>query len=214
MAAIIAAAGKQSSNVIYIEFSDEVNLMPPAEADDESWKLLSGGDSDVKLLDAAPAFVAQRNAARRVAFARAMLLSFQEVLGGLVTFEALPPDAARAGKPVMRVHCATRRGSEYYLQRSRPAFASGDGKLAGVLYELVVNWKLELFDEAGKPLYTRQAESRPAESFQFNMQEGAPQWAPYSVMMDSAYYNYVRELLEASGLPTPFERSTFQFDAL
>jgi hypothetical protein len=79
-----------------------------------------------------------------------------------------------------------------------------------VLYGLLVDWKLELLDN-GQSLYTKTAESRPAESIEFQSREGSPEWAAYAVMMDSAYYNYLRDRLESSGLPALFTRSNFQF---
>ena len=63
-----------------------------------------------------------------------------------------------------------------------------------------MDWEFSAFDLDGKLLARNRSRSNPAQSIRFRQNLGEPDWAPYSVLMDSAYYNYCREITGRLGL--------------
>ena len=52
----------------------------------------------------------------------------------------------------------------------------------------------------------------PASNVGVSRSADSPQWALYSIVMDSAYFNYGRRLTGMFGLTPPPERTSFSFE--
>ena len=162
--------------------------------------------SDTRMLDSGEAFSPEREDKRRIAFIKAMEHSFE--LGfaePLVRLRTLDEGTSRQGKVIFEVHCATRRAPGGFQ------LTINDTPI-GTLFNLDVGWKFLIFDIDGKQLAAHQSHSNPAEKLRFELSKGDPSWAAYSVMMDSAYYNYCRQIAARLGLVQPVVKEVFDFE--
>ena len=56
--------------------------------------------------------------------------------------------------------------------------------------------------------------SEPAGSVSVSTQPGDPDWGMYSVLMDSAYYNYARQVTGMFGLVPPPEKTVLAYQGV
>lgn len=208
-ATLIDRVARSDDDRVYLVFSSENTLAalgserapevepasPVSPAADAS-ALIAPGD----------AFSPTRDDRRR----RSFEISMEEALGAafaepLLRIEPLPAGAQRKGKTIFQVHCATRRApGEFILTR--------DGKTVGRLFNIEVEWEFSIFDTDGKPLTRSRSRSMPGDEFRFRRSPGDPPWAAYSVMMDSAYYSYCREVTGRLGLIPVGMKEYFTFE--
>lgn len=88
-------------------------------------------------------------------------------------------------------------------------------RVAGLLFGIAVDWELKVFGRDGKQLYAQQPiRSEPAESVGVMTQPGDPDWGMYSVLMDSAYYNYSRQVTGMFGLVPPPQKTELAYQGV
>ena len=82
------------------------------------------------------------------------------------------------------------------------------------MFAIDVEWQFRILDRDGKTLYEAPAQSsKAAERVHIRRGDNDPQWAIYSIMMDSAYYNYSREVVGRFGFEPPPVKDTFTYSA-
>ncbi len=182
---------------VYVAFASEGTLtVPPGSpATGPDW-VIPPGD----------AFSPDRENRRRRAFMTAMEDAIKSAMGEpVVRLNYLSAGEPRQGKVVLDVRCKTRQTpGGFTLTR--------DDKPAGTLLNFDVDWTLAVVDTDGRTLARKASSSNPAGSVGFRHARGDPSWAPYSVLMDSAYYNYCREITGRLGLRPPPVREYFAFE--
>ena len=87
----------------------------------------------------------------------------------------------------------------------------GTKRVAGLLFNFEVDWDFELFSSTGRSLYKAPKTTSQPSDAKFDTGDNAPDWAPYSIMMDSAYFNYSREVTGRFGLIPPPKKDYFIF---
>jgi hypothetical protein len=193
-AAVITRMAKSDDDWVYLDFASDNQLA--AEVEPDSSGFIPRGE----------AFSPERDSRRRAAFSTAMTESLKQAFKNetLIRIQSLPYNADRNGKVVFQVKCTTRSiPGGFTLTR--------DGKYAGNLSNFEVAWEFSAFDVDGKLLARNRSRSNPAQSIRFSQGLDEPEWAPYSVLMDSAYYNYCREITGRLGLIPPPVKASFMF---
>ena len=131
--------------------------------------------------------------------------------GSLITLEPHEKGASTDGKIVIDVISKTHRESDFYTYTDTDD--DGRKRVIGLLFAISVDWDFKLIGRNGKVLYTAPANvllARPSTSTSTRSRT-TPEWAPYSIMMDSAYYNYSRELNGRFGFEPPAVKDTFSY---
>jgi hypothetical protein len=210
---VIEDLGAGTDGVVYVAFHNEAKLDPP-EGDDvilllkRSIKEVKDAfpNGDAPVVSQGKAFDAEFDRKRRDTFFKAMEEAFERVFKqkGLLTLVPLADSADRTGKIVFDVSSKAGREASYYTYTQ-------EDKVAGLLFSVKVDWEFAVFDRQGKELYRRKTASNPALNLKYRSTAKDPTWAPYSVMMDSAYYNYCRDVTARFGLTPPEERTEFSF---
>lgn len=193
---ILERLAQADDDYVYLVFKGDTDVSPPAAAT---------GAATPRTLDSGDAFTPARENKRQRAFVKAMEESIERGFAEPLLRLRDLDDKPRAGKVIFEVACTTRRapgGFELTINE----------KPIGTLFNLDVAWKFQIFDVDGKPLATNQSRSNPAEKLSFKLNKSDPTWAAYSVMMDSAYYNYCRQITGRLGLTPPLVREYFSFD--
>jgi hypothetical protein len=166
-------------------------------------------DGNPKIIDPGTAFSAAFDKARQASFVEAATEAFSEVFdAALLEIKPLQPGEPRDGKIVLEVDSLIRRGANYFIYTSGP---EGAMTVVGLLFGIGVDWKLRLSHRDGKELYVNETISFPASNIRFRTGDGDPDWAVYSILMDSAYSNYSREVVGNFGLTPPTESGFFVF---
>ena len=202
---------------VYVAFKNSSVLDAP-EGHEESLKerveyvrsvmgLTVTGEPNV--IDPGAAFSPTFDNARRGAFITASSDAFRSVFDStLLTLRPLESLDKRDGKFVLEVSSKIRRSAGYFY------YTSGEGptlKLIGFPFAIEVDWELKLFGRDGKLMYEKQVTSSPGLQLYINTQLGDPDYAIYSILMDSAYYNYAREVVGSFGVPPPVAKDTFSY---
>ncbi|HSI32192.1 MAG: hypothetical protein ACAI43_26615 [Phycisphaerae bacterium] len=189
---------RADSDVVWLAFSTDSQVTAPAAGTPAS--------PGEKLIDPGPAFARAQDDRRFRSFARSMQDTLKSAFSDqLISLRPLEPADKRDGRIVFDVKCVTRRiPGGMVLTR--------EGKEIGTLFNIEVAWEFAIFDTNGKLLTKSASRSRPGESLQFKRSRSDPDWAAYSVMMDSAYYNYCREVTGQLGLIPPPTRGYFEFE--
>ena len=192
-AAVLSRIAKSDDDLVYLDFMSD-NQIPQQPA---------GASKDIP---AGEAFSSDRDARRRSAFSTAMTESLKAAFKDerLIQVQELGAGTGRNGKAIFEVKCTTRRApGGFTLTRN--------DKEAGTLFNFEVDWQFAVIDADGKVLATNRSRSNPAGSVRFSTKRDDPDWAPYSVLMDSAYYNYCREITGRLGLIPPPVKESFTF---
>jgi hypothetical protein len=148
--------------------------------------------------------------ARRGAFITAASDAFRNVFdANLLTLKPLEGAEARDGKFVLEVSSLIRRTDTYFHYTSTSA--AGVKSLTGFAFALEVDWELKLFGRDGKLMYEKKITSAPGSELFIDSKLTDPDWAIYSILMDSAYYNYAREVVGSFGVPPPIAKTTFAY---
>lgn len=210
---LIADLSTSSDGDVYVAFHNEAKLdVPPG---DKVMLILKRAQPEVKMAfpnGDAPvhpqgrAFDGEFNRKRRDTFFKAMTKAFEEVFKhkGLLVLKPLADGEDRDGKIIFEVRSAAVREPTYYTYTQ-------EGKVTGLLFGLRVDWEFAIIDRHGEELYRKKTPSTPAHKLSLQSRRGDPDWAPYSVLMDSAYYNYSRDVIARFGLPAPEQRTQFSF---
>lgn len=201
---------------VYVVFENSANLDPPKDFDKlvkeiqgEPEVLRDWPKRNAPVIDAGNAFSPAFDKKRRGTFLSAMTESFGQVFDGqLLTLVPLERGDDRKGKIVLEVSSKIVREADVFLYTSDE---TGTKRLKGFLFSFEVEWNFQLVDRKGKVLYkAAQAVSKPSDA-KFDTAPGDPDWAPYSIMMDSAYYNYSREVTGRFGLTPPPRKAFFVY---
>jgi hypothetical protein len=193
---ILRDLSAQREPVVHVSFHAQANLEPP----EQNARL----PSDAHVIPFGDAFAADQDSKRRDVFLRALMGAFDPVFPGTHLFDLRLLDGPAEGNLVFEVTSAVHLQPGYY------EFTEG-GKLLGFLHKVEVEWTFRLLDRAGQELYRTSTRSEPATEISINSDPSDPAWAPYSIMMDSAYYNYSREVTGRFGLEPPAPRTSFSY---
>ncbi|MEE9311895.1 MAG: hypothetical protein V3V10_05715 [Planctomycetota bacterium] len=210
----LASAGTPN---IYLAFSNSSKLAAPEGHEEmfESMKTepsvkLAFPDGKVPVIDPETAFSEVYDSARQGSFMKSSKDAFSSVFQAhLLDLKALENNENRKGKIVMEVSSEIQRTKGYFnYYNTSPA---GVRTSNGLLFGIQVLWSFKLYDREGKLLYEKQKLSSPGQDLSTIPQAGDPKWAVYSILMDSAYYNYSRELIGSFGLTTPLKKTSFAY---
>jgi len=215
--AVLDELTESTDAVVYVAFTNRASLTPPKGTD--AVLAIYRKEKEVKAVfpNGAPvispgqAFSQKYNHRRRQTFLTAMGQSFAQVFeSDLLTLKPLEKGASRAGRIVMEVSSHIYRMPTFYVYTK-----TGNDRIkrvAGLLFAINVEWGFRLHGRSGKVLYAPQAvRSAPAEQLRMSRSPGDPSWAIYSVLMDSAYYNYARTITGKFGLVPPPVKAVFRY---
>ncbi|CAG0931843.1 hypothetical protein PLCT1_01909 [Planctomycetaceae bacterium] len=218
--ALLAELADAEDSIVYVEFTNATKLDKPKVADDlkSYWEVeddtvkaakKAGG---YKIIDPGEAFSPRFDKARRRVCLEALREAFKAVFNAdLLTLQALENGADRKGKIVLEISSLIVRQPSHYKFTNNPG--TDEETLIGMLFAINVEWKFKLLNRAGADQYQNEETSNPAGSVRISRGADDPDWAAYSVMMDSAYYNYSRKVAGAFGLTPPAEKISFRYTA-
>jgi len=203
---------------VYVAFTNASDLEAPEGhqegydywRDEESVKL-AFGDKDPTVIAPGEAFSTVYDGARRNTFMQAAQLAFKDVFdANLLTLKPLEGAESRKGKLVLDVSSKIIRTTGYF---NRTETVNNVQRSKGLLFGIVVDWSFAIYDREGKQLYTRATRTSPAGNISLLKTENEPTWGVYSILMDSAYYNYSREVIGLFGLKPPEQKRQFGYKA-
>ncbi len=202
---------------VYVAFTNTVDLAPPPEAIARLAEYRADPRAKVPYPNGVPviepeqSFSPANDVRRRRTFLAAMSASFGHVFDAeLLTLVPLEDGADREGKIVIEVSSHIVRLPKFFFYDKDTG--AGTRALAGLLFGVAVDWKLEVYGRDGTRLYAQApTRSEPASDFEVSTQPSDPDWGMYSVLMDSAYYNYSRQVTGMFGLEPPAERRVFVY---
>lgn len=203
---------------VYVAFVNAAKLDAPEGTDKQLTLMRSdpqvrgqfpGGDAPV--IDPGQAFSSSYDSRRRQTFIAAMSESFGKVFedASLLSLVPLDEKGDRKNKIIFEVSSNIRRTPDFYVYTRTTGAAK---TVAGLLFAIEVEWGFKILDRSGKVLYSpKPIVSLPADELRVSRGENDPQWAMYSVMMDSAYYNYARRVTGNFGLVPPPVKESFSY---
>lgn len=214
---VLHAMAHEADPVLYVAFTNDVDLSPPDADLDKVLFEEEANHPDMKkafpngppIIEAGDAFSGRFDTKRRDTLIEVLRGSFGDVFEPeLLSIE--PLEGNGAGKFVLQVHSKVVRQPGYYTLTTD---VPGGVKYEGLLMALAVHWDVTLRDASGKELYAQPPlATDPASNVGVSRSADSPQWALYSIVMDSAYFNYGRRLTGMFGLTPPPERTSFSFE--
>jgi len=157
------------------------------------------------------AFSPAYDKARRASFMSVSSEAFRQVFdANLLSLTALEDGVSREGKFVLEVSAHTWREPSYYHYTSPQL--DGSKVLKGFAFSIQVNWELKLFGRTGKLMYETTLTSGPVDNLTMQPKPSDPEWAIYSILMDSAYYNYTRIFVGSFGIAPPEPKREFAYN--
>lgn len=212
---ILTDLARAPTSEVHVAFANRTSLdAPPGHeqglADEAALARQSGLSvmNPPKVIHDGDAFSSIYDNARRNSFMQVSGAAFNKAFdANLLTLKALEGES-REGKFVIEVSSHIRRTPSYYRYTQT---RNGVTKLAGFLFAIVVDWEMKLYDRKGELMYERQITSIPGDNLSLSNQPTDPDWAPYSILMDSAYYNYSREVVGNFGLTPPEVKTVFAY---
>lgn len=211
------------SPVVYVRFVSSANIDKPAGADEELADLILRDDllaaakpSVREVVGPHDAFSRSYDAARRQSCMEALRRAFSAVFSAdLLTLELLADDKDGKGNLVLDISASVLRRPDYYVmtQSVKTFGLRGRDVATGVLFGISVDWSFTVRDRQGRSIFSVEEVSDPASSVRFTTLESDPDWAVYSILMDSAYHNYSRKLIGAFGLVPPEEKQEWTYSA-
>jgi hypothetical protein len=213
---VLTDLARAPSADIHVAFTNSAQLEKPegSDADVKDWAenpsvKASFPDGNIKIIDPGKAFSTEYDMARRNAFMEAATSAFREVFdANLLELKALEAGEVRTDKFVLEVSSSIIRVPNHF--NNYETDANGVERSKGLLFGIVVDWELKLLNRKGELMYESKTRSAPANNISIG--EGAmPDWGVYSILMDSAYYNYSREVVGRFGLTPAAERTVFSY---
>lgn len=212
--AILDDLAKSSDGNVHVAFVNSTQLAEPAgdaelleQMRAQAKRTYPGRPTPV--IAQGEAFSPAYDNARRETFITAMSESFKQVFAseGLLTLVPLKKGESRDDKIVFEVSSKIVRVPDYFT-------FTKDQLFAGFLFAIEVEWGFKIYDRKGKVIYAPQpVKSSPAQNVKVRSGPNDPDWSMYSVMMDSAYYNYAREMTGRFGLTPPPVKEAFEYKA-
>jgi hypothetical protein len=139
-----------------------------------------------------------------------LLAQLRTALGRVVGAELLALERAGEGtEPVIEVaYNIAPSGSLYLYTVTQP---SKDDQVKGLLRGYDIRWIITLQPLDGGRPFLCDLESTPAINLNYDSRDGDPDWAPYAIMLYSAFHDMSARLIEGFGLqpPQPPERFSF-----
>lgn len=204
---------------VYVAFVNEAKLDPPEGTDKLLKQMQRHPDAraafpkgNAPVISEGKAFSTEFDNKRRQTFITAMNESFHQVFesDGLFTLVPLKEGDDRDGKLIFEVSSTIFRIKDFFFYDKTGT--DGIKRFAGFLFAIEVDWGFRILDRKGKVLYApKHLRSSPAESLSVRRKQGDPTWSMYSVMMDSAYYNYARRVVGNFGLTPPPVKKAFSY---
>ena len=207
---------------VYIAFRNDVDLTPPPGTDELLVEYQQDPGAKAAFPEGAPVIEPQSSFSpaydtrRRQTFMAAMTESFGQVFDAeLLTLMPLEEGAPREGKIVIEVSSHIVRLPKFFFWEKEVPGVPGQMVVAGLLFGIAVDWELRVYGTDGEELYAQPPiRSEPAGNVSVSTQPGDPDWGMYSVLMDSAYYNYSRQVTGMFGLVPPAERTVFVYQGI
>jgi hypothetical protein len=114
--------------------------------------------------------------------------------------------------PSGEVYLYTRETTEYpsYGLPTGPGSSTTTATM-GLLRGYAIAWTVTVTPPGGQPI-VRELGSVPADSLRLEDSETAPDWAPYAVILYSAFHDFSSELILRFGLTPPPAPNVFSFD--
>ncbi|MCH9686828.1 MAG: hypothetical protein K0V04_35670, partial [Deltaproteobacteria bacterium] len=204
-------------STVYVAFTNTVDLEPPPEAIERLAEYRADPRAKgpypqgAPVIEPAQSFSAAYDSRRRRTFLAAMSESFGQVFdANLLTLVPLEDGDAREDKIVIEVSSHIVRLPKFFFYDKDTG--AGTRALAGLLFGVAVDWELKVYGHDGAVLYAQPpVRSEPASDVEVATQPGDPDWGMYSVLMDSAYYNYSRQVTGMFGLVPPAEKTVFVY---
>ncbi len=205
---ILDDLANSSDGNVYVGFVNSTQLAKPAGSDKLLTQMrLAETSTNAKVIKQGDAFSPAYDQQRRDTFMQAMNESFRQVFesDGLLNLVPLTKADDHDDRIVFEVTSKIIRVNDYFR-------FTNNGTFAGFLFAIEVEWGFTIYDREGKVLYSpKPRRSSPAENVRVSSGPNDPDWAMYSVMMDSAYYNYSREMTGRFGLKPPPEKTRFTY---
>ncbi len=205
---------------VYVAFGNSVDLAPP-EGTDELLKLYQTDpgamaafpNGDAPVIEPEQSFSSVYDHRRRATFMAAMGDSFGQVFDAdLLELVPLKDGESRDGKIVIEVDSHIVRLPKFFFWEREDPTNPAVKRVIGLLFGIAVDWELKVFGPDGGQLYAQPpVRSEPAGSVSVSTNPGDPNWGMYSVLMDSAYYNYCRQVTGMFGLVPPPERTVYAY---
>jgi hypothetical protein len=138
----------------------------------------------------------------------------------IIQLEPCAKGKAGTDKPRCQIYISYRTypsGTLYLYTKSttingRPVTSAGPDETAGLLRGYAMKWSLAIApDDASKP-YTLQLDSSPMSQLRMNGSPDDPAWAPYAVMLYSAFHDFSNRLIGSFGMEAPRSPNRFRFD--
>ena len=195
---------------VYVAFQNATQLAEPKGSAEllKQMRAQEGPiDKNKPVIDKGQAFSPAYDQARRDTFMNVTNESFKQVFEseGLLNLVPLVKGDDRDDKIIFEVSSKIIRVNEYFRFTNNKIFA-------GFLFAIEVEWDFKIFGRDGKTLYAPKARrSGPSDNVQVASGPNDPDWAMYSVMMDSCYYNYSREMTGHFGLTPPPVKTQFSY---
>jgi len=207
---------------VHVAFDSFVDVTPPAGAEEElklyqtDPKALAAFPGGAPVIEPQQSFSPAYDTRRRGTFMRAMSESFGQVFdANLLTLVPLEAGQSREGKIVIEVRSNIVRLPKFFFWEKEQPGAPGQLQVVGLLFGIAVDWELKVFGRDGKQLYAQPpVRSEPAENVGVMTQPGDPDWGMYSVLMDSAYYNYSRQVTGMFGLVPPPQKTELAYQGV
>lgn len=203
---------------VMVAFDTHVDLTPPKGTDAnlsrarrELFVSKKYPNANAPVIDAAEAL--RHDSRRTSTLLKALNESFKEALDpDLLSFALLQPNASQKGSLVLEVTPTITRTADFTPLESSTE-GKDDAKISGLLIDFVVHWRFAIRDRSGKELYrSDDILSSPAEHIHADTGANDPDWAMYSVLIDSAYYGFSRQLTGRFGLAPPAPRERFKYE--
>ena len=204
---------------LYVSFAQVTDLTPPPGDSEElaairrEPDLLEAFPNGAPVIKPGEAFTGRFDARRRDMFVSNMSDAFRHVFDDeLLHLVPLAGDDARKEKYVLEVEAKIERVpfyGTYYMSDD-----IGGRVTKGLTFEFIVHWTFKLVGPDGTVRYEApETISQAAPDVGLGL-DPAPQWAIYGALMDSAYYNYSRQVVADFGLQPPPERTIFPYGAM
>ncbi|MCB9893139.1 MAG: hypothetical protein H6839_01665 [Planctomycetes bacterium] len=216
---ILTDLSKSATADVYVAFTNSSDLTAPEGHEEVFNELLEDPsvkrgfpDGKVPVIDPGKAFSPAFDNARRGSFLKVSSDAFRNMFdANLLNLLPLENGVARDDKIVLEVSSKILRTITYFNYYNTDA--AGTKTSNGLLFGIGVEWELKLYDRKGKLLFEKSTYSTPGSDIYISSQPNDPKWAVYSILMDSAYFNYSREVVGNFGLPPPEMQTTFAYNS-
>ena len=216
---ILSDLAKAPTPDVYLAFDNKSQLEAPTGheqglADEVAWVKSNGMTvmDPPLVIKPGDAFSSSYDMARRNSFMKVSDEEFKDAFdSSLFTLKPVEAPKDRDDNFVFEVSSTIRRTDTYFHYTSRQP--DGSNTLNGFLFAIEVDWELKLFDRKGELMYERKVTTAPGSQLSIKPQASDPDWAVYSILMDSAYYNYSREVVGSFGLEPPDRKTVFAYSS-